>query len=78
MNFLELAKERYSCRSFAEKEVEMEKIEKNTRSSKISTNSSKLSTTKDTNIKRQRKVIKIKWMYKNGMECSTNNDNLLW
>ena len=28
MNFLELAKERYSCRSFAEKEVEMEKIEK--------------------------------------------------
>ena len=28
MNFLDLAKERYSCRSFAEKEVEMEKIEK--------------------------------------------------
>ena len=28
MNFLELAKERYSCRSFAEKEIEMEKIEK--------------------------------------------------
>ena len=26
MNFLELAKERYSCRSFAKKEVEMEKI----------------------------------------------------
>ena len=45
MNFLDLAKE---------------KDRKNTRSSKISTNSSKLSTTKDTNIKRQRKVIKIK------------------
>ncbi len=60
MNFLELAKERYSCRSFAEKEVEMEKIEKNIRSSKSSTNSSKLSATKNTNIKRQRKVIKIK------------------
>ena len=28
MNFLELAKERYSCRSFAKKEVEMEKITK--------------------------------------------------
>ena len=28
MNFLELAKERYSCRSFEEKEVDMEKIEK--------------------------------------------------
>ena len=28
MNFFDLAKERYSCRSFAEKEVEMEKIEK--------------------------------------------------
>ncbi len=28
MNFLELAKERYSCRSFAKKEVEREKIKK--------------------------------------------------
>ena len=28
MNFLELAKEKYSCRSFAKKEVEMEKIKK--------------------------------------------------
>lgn len=28
MNFLDLAKERYSCRSFEEKEIEKEKIEK--------------------------------------------------
>lgn len=28
MNFLELAKERYSCRRFSTKEVEKEKIEK--------------------------------------------------
>lgn len=28
MNFLELAKERYSCRSFSDKKVEMEKLEK--------------------------------------------------
>lgn len=28
MDFLELAKERYSCRSFCTKEVEKEKIEK--------------------------------------------------
>ena len=27
MDFLELAKQRYSCRSFEEKEVEKEKIE---------------------------------------------------
>ena len=28
MDFLELAKERYSCRSFLDKKVEMEKLEK--------------------------------------------------
>ena len=28
MNFLDLANERYSCRSFEEKEIEKEKIEK--------------------------------------------------
>lgn len=43
MNFLDIAKERYSCRSFEKKRNWKGKDWKNIRSSKSSTNSSKLS-----------------------------------
>lgn len=60
MNFLELAKKRYSCRSFLEKEIEQEKIDKMLEVARIAPTAVNLQPQRILIIKNKSKIEKLK------------------